>query len=100
MLLDETATEQFLTVDQVASRYNTSTCSIYRWKSEGDFPQAVHLGNPPTRHPVREHERHYRSGKVVLIKEHHRGQAPDPGLPTRVMGPRLNAADFAFPADK
>ena len=49
MPLDETATEQFLTVDQVAARYNTSTDSIYRWKRDGDFPKAVHLGKGTTR---------------------------------------------------
>ena len=49
MPLDETATEQFLTVDQVAARYNTSTDSIYRWKRDGDFPKAVHLGRGTTR---------------------------------------------------
>ena len=36
MPFDVTASEQYLTVDQVASRYNTSTDSIYRWKREGD----------------------------------------------------------------
>lgn len=50
----------------------------------------------PIRHWVNEHERHYRSGKIVLIKGHHRGRAPGPGLPTRVMGPRLPVADFVF----
>ena len=49
MPLDETATEQFLTVDQVAARYNTSTDSIYRWKRDGEFPKAVHLGKGTTR---------------------------------------------------
>lgn len=53
--------------------------------------------NGPIRHWVSEHERHYRSGKVVLIKGHHRGHEPDPGLPTRVMGPRLGVAEFVFP---
>jgi prophage regulatory protein len=49
MPLDDTFTEQFLTVDQVASRYNTSKDSIYRWKRDGDFPKAVHLGKGTTR---------------------------------------------------
>lgn len=61
-----------------------------------DFERQVREGrNGPVRHWVSEHERHYRSGKVVLIGRHQRGQAPDPGLPTRVMGPRLHAAEFA-----
>ena len=46
----------------------------------------------PIRHWVAEHERHYRSGKVVLVKGHHRGQVPlMPNLPTRVMGPKSDA---------
>ena len=49
MPLDDFATEQFLTVDQVASRYNTSTDSIYRWKRDGSFPKGVRLGKGTTR---------------------------------------------------
>ncbi len=49
MPFDEAASEQYLTVDQVASRYNTSTDSIYRWKREGDFPKAVRLSKGTTR---------------------------------------------------
>ncbi len=52
----------------------------------------------PVRHWVAEHERHYRSGKVVLVKGHHRGHVPVPNLPTRVMGPNSDAAVFEFPA--
>lgn len=59
--------------------------------------QAQEARNGPIRHWVAEHERHYRSGKVVLVKGHHRGQTPDPGLPTRVMGPKSDATTFAFP---
>lgn len=51
----------------------------------------------PIRHWVAEHERHYRSGKVVLIKGHRRGREPEPGLPTRVMGPRSEATAFVLP---
>ncbi len=43
--------------------------------------------NGPVRHWVSEHERRYRSGKVVLIKSHRRGSEPPANLPTRVMGP-------------
>ncbi|WP_395541060.1 hypothetical protein [Neotabrizicola sp. sgz301269] len=43
--------------------------------------------NGPARHWVSEHERHYRSGKVVLVKSHPRGREPRVNLPTRVMGP-------------
>jgi hypothetical protein len=59
--------------------------------------QAREERNGPIRHWVTEHERHYRSGKVVLIKGHHRGHGHDPGLPTRVMGPRGGVADYALP---
>lgn len=62
-----------------------------------DFERQVREGrNGPVRHWVSEHERRYRSGKVVLIRRHQRGQVPDPGLPTRVMGPKSQAADFDF----
>lgn len=51
--------------------------------------QAQGERNGPVRHWVSEHERRYKSGKVVLVKGHHRGHEADPGLPTRVMGPRF-----------
>jgi len=55
----------------------------------------------PVRHWVTEHERHYRSGKVVLVKGHHRGHEIVRNLPTRVMGPSLDVISFEFPvADK
>lgn len=54
--------------------------------------------NGPIRHWVAEHERHYQSGKVVLVKGHHRGHAPAPDLPTRVMGPRFDAVRFDLPS--
>lgn len=49
MPLDETENEIYLTVEQVAARYNTSTDSIYRWKREGNFPKAVYLSKGTTR---------------------------------------------------
>lgn len=60
--------------------------------------QALEARNGPIRHWVSDHERHYRSGKVVLVKGHHRGHAPEPNLPTRVMGPKSHATSFEFPA--
>ncbi|MFZ3583130.1 hypothetical protein ACOI1H_13300 [Loktanella sp. DJP18] len=42
---------------------------------------------PPTEHWVSEHERHYKSGKVVLIKAYQRGVIADPDLPRLVVGP-------------
>ncbi|GGO62801.1 hypothetical protein SAMN05444398_12911 [Roseovarius pacificus] len=56
--------------------------------------QTQGVRNGPVRHWVSEHERRYRNGKVVLVKGHHRGHETDPGLPTRVMGPRLDKDDF------
>ena len=62
--------------------------------------QTIDNRSSPVRHWVSEHERHYQSGKVVLIRGHHRGQRPDPGLPTRVMGPRSTEIEFVFPPDE
>lgn len=59
--------------------------------------QAQDDRNSPIRHWVSEHGRHYRSGKIVLVKAHHRGQEPKPNLPTRVMGPRSQAVEFELP---
>ena len=39
----------YLTVDQVAARFNTSVSSIWRWKREGYFTKAVKLGPGGTR---------------------------------------------------
>ncbi len=39
----------FLTVDQVAKRYNVSTDSIWRWKRQGRFPAAISVGPNCTR---------------------------------------------------
>ena len=58
--------------------------------------QSSEVRSGPIRHWVSEHERRYRSGKVVLVKGHHRGHAPDPGLPTRVMGPKPGSAEFGL----
>jgi hypothetical protein len=61
--------------------------------------QAIENRNAPVRHWVSEHERHYRDGKVVLVKGHHRGHE-DRNLPTRVMGPSVDIASFEFSATK
>lgn len=60
--------------------------------------QAIEARNGPVRHWVSTHERHYRSGKVVLVKGHHRGHQAPRELPTRVMGPRLDETKFEFSA--
>ena len=56
--------------------------------------QALETRSGPVRHWVVAHERRYRSGKIVLVKGHHRGNAEATQLPTRVMGPRLDAIRF------
>lgn len=62
--------------------------------------KAIDSREAPIRHWVSEHERHYRSGKVVLVKAHQRGQVTARNLPTRVMGPSPDAISFKFPATK
>jgi hypothetical protein len=62
-----------------------------------DFERQAQVDrNGPVRHWVSEHERRYQSGKVVLVKGHHRGYKPATNLPTRVMGPGCETADFIF----
>ena len=41
--------EVYLTVEELAQRYNVSTDTIYRWKRDGDFPKAVKLSRGTTR---------------------------------------------------
>ena len=45
----------------------------------------------PVQHTVRQHERRYKNGKIVLIREHKRGTPVDQTVPTRVMGPRQSS---------
>ncbi|QFT45493.1 hypothetical protein FIU97_02795 [Roseivivax sp. THAF40] len=54
----------------------------------------------PVRHWVSEHERHYKNGKVVLVKAHPRGRKSESHLPTRVMGPSLDSPDFILKQKK
>ena len=42
-------TETYLKVEQVAARFGVSVDSIWRWKRNGDVPQAVRLGPGATR---------------------------------------------------
>ncbi|WP_172960965.1 helix-turn-helix transcriptional regulator [Oceaniglobus roseus] len=39
----------YLSVEQVAARYNVSKDSIWRWRREGDFPKPVRLGGNTSR---------------------------------------------------
>ena len=41
---DEPGVSLFLSVDQVAHRYNVSVDSIWRWKRNGKFPKPVRIG--------------------------------------------------------
>lgn len=50
MKMTSTSTDSsFLTVEQVAARYNCSVDSIWRWKRNGEFPAAVRIGRGVTR---------------------------------------------------
>lgn len=46
-----TATSEtlYLSVDQVAKRFEVSKDSIWRWRRNGDFPKPVKLGGSTTR---------------------------------------------------
>lgn len=51
----------YLSVDQVAKRFDVSKDSIWRWKRNGDFPKPVKLGGSTTRwrlSDIEEWERH------------------------------------------
>ena len=39
----------YLSVDQVAARFDVSKDSIWRWKRQGDFPAPVKLGGNTSR---------------------------------------------------
>jgi prophage regulatory protein len=39
----------YLSVEQVASRYNVSKDTIWRWRREGDFPKPIRLGGKTSR---------------------------------------------------
>ncbi|MEQ8429819.1 MAG: AlpA family phage regulatory protein [Silicimonas sp.] len=39
----------YLSVDQVAQRFNVSKDTIWRWKRHGEFPKPVKLGGTTTR---------------------------------------------------
>lgn len=51
----------YLTVEQVASRFGVSTDTIWRWKRNGEFPQAVKVGPGTTRWRLADIEEHERS---------------------------------------
>jgi hypothetical protein len=58
--------------------------------------QTLETRNGPVRHWVAEHERRYRSGKIILVKGHHRGHPAAAQLPIRVMGPGQDKFKFQF----
>jgi len=47
--MTETSATLYLSVDQVATRFNVSKDTIWRWKRNGDFPAPVKLGGTTTR---------------------------------------------------
>jgi len=57
-------------------------------KARKDFEDAKATGRAtPTEHWVAEHERHYKSGKIVRIRAYKRGKPADRNIPVRVVGP-------------
>ncbi|MES2432983.1 MAG: helix-turn-helix domain-containing protein [Pseudomonadota bacterium] len=68
MTTTSTNTSSFLTVEQVAARYNCSVDSIWRWKRNGDFPAAVRIGRGVTRwrlEDLLEHESTFKACMMV-----------------------------------
>ncbi len=47
--MNATPVTVYLSVEQVAARYNVSKDAIWRWRREGDFPKPVKLGLRPSR---------------------------------------------------
>ena len=47
----------YLSVDQVAKRFDVSKDSIWRWKRNGDFPKPIKLGGSTTRWRLSDIER-------------------------------------------
>lgn len=47
--MTETSATLYLSVDQVATRFNVSKDTIWRWKRNGEFPAPVKLGGTTTR---------------------------------------------------
>lgn len=47
--MTSTTANLYLSVEQVAKRFNVSKDSIWRWKRNGEFPTAVKLGGTTTR---------------------------------------------------
>lgn len=39
----------YLSVEQVAARYNVSKDTIWRWRRDGDFPKPIKLGGKTSR---------------------------------------------------
>lgn len=59
-----------LTVQQVATRYNVSTDTIWRWKRDGTFPKGIRVGPGVTRWrltDLMEHERTMRAAFVFSL---------------------------------
>lgn len=61
----------YLSVNQVAERFNVSPDSIWRWKRAGDFPAPVKLGGNTTRwrlSDIEEWEGQLRCGLATFLE--------------------------------
>lgn len=69
MTTTSTNTSSFLTVEQVAARYNCSVDSIWRWKRNGEFPAAVRIGRGATRWRLEDLLEHESTLKVCMMTD-------------------------------
>lgn len=47
--MNAVAASIYLSVEQVAARYNVSKDTIWRWRREGEFPKPIRLGGKTSR---------------------------------------------------
>ncbi|MEI2686245.1 MAG: helix-turn-helix domain-containing protein [Cypionkella sp.] len=69
MTATSTASSSFLTVEQVAARYNCSVDSIWRWKRNGEFPAPVRIGRGVTRWRLDDLIEHESTFKACMIAD-------------------------------
>lgn len=60
-------TETYLSVEDVAARYDVSKDTIWRWRREGDFPKPIKLGPRITRWRLSDLEKHESQCRCGLI---------------------------------
>lgn len=69
MTSPSTDSPSFLTVEQVAARYNCSVDSIWRWKRNGEFPAPVRIGRGCTRWRLEDLLEHESTLKVCMMTD-------------------------------